>query len=142
MLLAVTAAGTLGPLTPQSDPLRRLRGWQELAADTSNVLRHHQATTVIADRRASAALLTWHFHGRGIEVLVHDADGVPTNHFEQNLAWTAQPARRLVMLDGRNTPPEIEGIIWSGGEPARSKTKISARRDRALYLHTGVETAD
>ena len=142
VLLAVTAAGTLGPLTPQSDPLRRLRGWQELAADTSDVLRHHQATTVIADRRASAALLTWHFHGRGIEVLVHDADGVPTNHFEQNLAWTAQPARRLVMLDGRNTPPEIEGIIWSGGEPARSKTKISARRDRALYLHTGVETAD
>ncbi|MEC9144861.1 MAG: glycosyltransferase family 39 protein, partial [Pseudomonadota bacterium] len=31
VLVAVTIAGSLGPLTPQSDPLRRLRGWQQLA---------------------------------------------------------------------------------------------------------------
>ena len=142
VLLAVTAAGTLGPLTPESDPLRRLRGWQELATDTSNTLREHDATTVIADRRASAALLSWHFHGRGIEVLVHDADGVPTNHFEQNLAWKAQTGRRLVMLDGRPVPPAIDGIVWTAGEAVLSQTRISAGRERTVYLHAGIETGD
>ena len=142
VLLAVTTAGTLGPLTPQSDPLRRLRGWQELASDTDAALRRHQAGTVIADRRATAALLSWHFHGRGIEVLVHDADGVPTNHFEQNLAWRRQPGRRLVVIDGREGAPTMPAMIWSVDAPVLSRTAISARRDRALYLHTGVEAAD
>jgi len=142
VLLAVTTAGTLGPLTPQSDPLRRLRGWQELASDTDAVLRRHQAATVIADRRATAALLSWHFHGRGIAVLVHDADGVPTNHFEQNLAWQRQPGRRLVVIDGREGTPALPAMVWSDDAPVLSRTAISVRRDRALYLHTGVEAAD
>ncbi|MEC7211406.1 MAG: glycosyltransferase family 39 protein, partial [Pseudomonadota bacterium] len=79
LLLGVTTAGSLGPLTPESDPLRRLRGWQILAADTGRALEAHGAATVIADRRATAALLSWHFHdsdigGEAITVLVIDAD--------------------------------------------------------------------
>ena len=31
MVLLITISGSMGPFTPQSDPLRRLRGWQELA---------------------------------------------------------------------------------------------------------------
>ena len=30
-LIIVTAIGSAGPLTPASDPLRRLRGWQDHA---------------------------------------------------------------------------------------------------------------
>ncbi|MGC6454887.1 MAG: ArnT family glycosyltransferase [Candidatus Puniceispirillaceae bacterium] len=138
-LVAVTAMGSLGLLTPQSDPLRRLRGWQELASDTHAALRRHQAGTVIADRRATAALLSWHFHGGGIEILVHDADGVPSNHFEQNMAWDRTPGRRVLLLDGRQTPPAMDGLIWSAGPVGLSRTSISAQRDRTLYLHAGVE---
>ena len=56
LLLAVTTAGSLGPVTPDSDPFRRLRGWQALAADTGAALEAHGAATVIADRRATASL--------------------------------------------------------------------------------------
>ena len=142
LLLAVTAAGTLGPLTPASDPLRRLRGWQDLAVDTSAVLRRHGSSTVIADRRATAALLSWHFHGGGIEVLVHDADGMPSNHFEQNMAWQPAPGRRLVVIDGNAEPPALPDMIWSDGTPVMSQTEISARRKRTLYLHSAVEAQE
>jgi len=142
LLLAVTTAGALGPLTPHSDPLRRMRGWQELAADTSAALSQHQATTVVADRRATAALLSWYFHGRDIEVLVHDADGVPSNHFEQNMAWRPEAGRRLVVIDGDKSSPSIPRITWSGEDPASSQTRISARRDRTLYFHIGIEDGD
>ena len=144
LVLAVTTAGTLGPLTPQSDPFRRLRGWQPLAMDAAAAMRSHDAATVIADRRASAALLSWHFHGTEIAggevtVLVVDADGHPGNHFEQNLAWEPVPGRRLILLDDRASPPPLDGVTWQAGTPALSQTVISHALTRRLYIHRGVE---
>ena len=140
VLAAVTIAGSLGPLTPQSDPLRRLRGWQQLADDAAAALAAHGAQTVVADRRAGAALLSWHFHEGEVEVLIHDADGIPSNHFETNAAWTPHPGRRLVTLSGSAEPPAMDGVIWSAAAPPVSDTQISRRRSRTLYLHSGVET--
>ena len=144
LVLAVTTAGSLGPVTPDSDPFRRLRGWQALAADTGAALEAHGAATVIADRRATASLLSWHFHdrrigGKPVTVLVIDADGRPTNHFEQNLAWQPVAGRRLVALDGRKAPPEMTGVDWQAGTPPLSSTAISRNRSRDLYIHKGVE---
>jgi len=139
-MLAVTLAGSLGPLTPDSDPLRRQRGWHQLATDSAAALARHDATTLIADRRASAALLSWHFHGTGIDVLVHDQDGVPSNHFEQNLAWTRQPGRRVISLGDNSVPPAIKDIVWVTSPPALiSAAGISHNHTRRLYLHQGVE---
>ena len=140
IILVVTLAGTLGPLTPQSDPLRRQRGWQQLATDTQAALTRHEATTVIADRRASAALLSWHFHGAGLTVLVHDEDGRPSNHFEQNLAWSHQPGRRLIRISDSIEPPRMDHVVWNlARQPGVSATPISRNRTRSLYLHQGVE---
>jgi len=140
VFVAVTIAGSLGPLTPQSDPLRRLRGWQQLADDTGTALAAHGAKTVVADRRAAAALLNWHFHDTEISVLIHDADGIPSNHFETNTAWTPRPGRRLVALNGRREPPEMRDVAWTiAGEPPVSDTPISRNRNRTLYLHSGIE---
>ena len=140
-LLAVTLAGSLGPLTPHSDPLRRQRGWQELATDVATALTRHDATTVIADRRASAALLNWHFHGTEVTVLIHDEDGVPSNHFERNLAWSPQPGRRLIALGDSLIPPDMKGVTWADPESAlTSATGISHNRARSVILHQGVES--
>ena len=139
VILAVTFAGSLGPLTPESDPLRRQRGWHQLALDTGTALTRHDAAMVVADRRASAALLSWHFHGTGIDVLVHDRDGVPSNHFEQNLAWTRQPGRRLIVLGDAITPPQMAGVSWISTPPHVSSAAISHNRTRRVYLHQGVE---
>lgn len=145
VILAVTLAGSLGPLTPDSDPLRRQRGWHQLASDSAAALIRHDATTIIADRRAAAALLSWHFHGTGINVLVHDEDGVPSNHFERNLAWardTRSPKsdRRLIVLGDEMTPPTLAGVNWiTVPPPLISTADISHNRTRRLYLHQGIE---
>ena len=145
VILAVTLAGSLGPLTPGSDPLRRLRGWSQLASDSAAALTGHDATTIIADRRAAAALLSWHFHGTGIDVLVHDEDGIPSNHFEQNLAWSRhpdpeQPGRRLIVLGENSVPPTMDGVIWVTAPPTLVSTAgISHNVTRRVYLHQGIE---
>ncbi len=145
VILAVTLAGSLGPLTPGSDPLRRLRGWSQLASDSAAALTGHDATTIIADRRAAAALLSWHFHDTGIDVLVHDEDGIPSNHFEQNLAWSRhpdpeQPGRRLIVLGENSVPPTMDGVIWvTTPPPLVSTARISHNVTRRVYLHQGIE---
>lgn len=140
-LIIVTAMGSFGPLAPQSDPLRRLRGWEALASDTANALAQHDAKIVVVDRRATAALLTWHFHTSDIEVLIRDADGIPSNHYEQNLAWEPVAGRRLVVLDGQATPPTMEGVSWQNQTTGKalSDVAISDRRTRRLYFHYGTE---
>tara|TARA_B100001093_G_scaffold267396_1_gene255737 strand:+ start:596 stop:2101 length:1506 start_codon:yes stop_codon:yes gene_type:complete len=139
ILVVICWTGQTGPLTPHSDPLRRLRGWQALAADTQLVLDAHGAQTVIADRRASAALLNWHLHGRDVDVLVHDHDGIPSNHFEANHPWTPQLGRPVVVLHTDDTPPSIDGISWDD-DATLSDVRISSNRSRSLYLFTGLET--
>ena len=149
-ILAVTLAGSLGALTPDSDPLRRQRGWHQLASDSAAALIRHDATTIIADRRAAAALLSWHFHGTGINVLVHDEDGVPSNHFERNLAWARDTRslksdrlksdRRLIVLGEEVIPPTLAGVNWIRVPPPLISTAdISHNRTRRLYLHQGIE---
>ena len=118
--------------------MRRLRGWHDLAVDTRAVLTTHDARTVIADRRASAALLHWHFHDSDITVLVHDDDGYPSNHFEANHPWAPTPGRRIVALHANETTPAIGTVLWNG-ETALSDTKIAQKRSRRLYLFSGTE---
>ena len=84
IILVASSSADMGPLTPKSDPLRRLKGWSMLADDVDAALAASGAQTVIANRRASAALLNWHFYQRDITILIHDADNIPSNHFEAN----------------------------------------------------------
>jgi len=137
-LLAVTIAGSMGPLTPASDPLRRLRGWEALANDLEPLLTTHQASRIIADRRATAALLHWHFYDRPITIMLHDRDGVPSNHFEANHSWQRNAGSPVLVLSGTATPPDMPFIQWQGS-PSLSRHLISENRSRDTYIHKGIE---
>lgn len=123
------AAGTLGPLTPQSDPLRRLRGWEALAQDVTATADKHAITTIIADRRAEAALLSWHLANSPYEVKVYDADGRPGSHFEMHHAITKNDKGPFLILTGADgILPEIyRPSAISAGE---SVVQISQKRVR------------
>jgi len=138
VFLMASMAGTLGPMTPKSDPLRHLRNWQLLAADIRPIIDAHEATLIVADRRASAALLSWHFYDQDVAIRVHDDDAIPSNHFEQNLAWSPQAGRRIIAIDGRDTPPALAGVTWQA-QSTISRHSISDRRNRSLYIYRGIE---
>lgn len=137
-LLIITMMGGLGPLTPLSDPLRRLRGWQQLASDLEPHLVAHKATRIIADRRATASLLSWHFHNRPVNIMVYDADGIPSNHFEANHSWQRVIGSPVLVLSSSIDAPAIPDIDWQA-TPTRSFTAISNNRVRDLYIHFGSE---
>ena len=139
IFLVASSSADMGPLTPKSDPLRRLKGWSMLADDVDAALaasgtdRHRQQV-------ASAALLNWHFYQRDITILIHDADNIPSNHFEANHPWRPQPGRHILMLSGTPDSPALDGVEWVGA-PVLSDVVISDNRRRITYLHYGREQA-
>tara|TARA_B100000989_G_scaffold260461_1_gene211046 strand:- start:2078 stop:3499 length:1422 start_codon:yes stop_codon:yes gene_type:complete len=138
LILLVTITGSMGSFTPQSDPLRRLRGWQQLATDIAPHIAAHDATVIIADRRATASLLNWHFYRSDLKILVHDDDGLPSNHFEANHSWSPQAGRRLIALTGGNVPPALPGVRWLM-PTATSQAPISHNRKRQFTIYRGIE---
>ena len=119
-------------------PLRRLKGWSILADDVDAALTATGTQTVITDRRASAAMLNWYFHRRDITILIHDADNIPSNHFEANYPWRPQSGRQILMLSGTPDAPSLDSVEWVG-TPELSEVVISDNHHRIIYLHHGRE---
>jgi hypothetical protein len=78
--------------------------------------------------------------------MVHDTDGVPSNHFEADHYWSAQPGRRLIALTGDSTPPSIPGVKWIAPTATSqmkshmmSQVTISHNRQRQLNIYRGIE---
>jgi len=82
--------------------------------------------------------LSWHFHGQDVTIMIHDRDGVPSNHFEANHSWQHRAGSPLLVLSGSSTPPIMPPIKWQGS-PSQSKIVISRNKSRDLYIHKGIE---
>ena len=126
----ILAAGSFGALTPKSDPLRRLRGWDELAIETDRLAREAEAKTLIAYSRASAALLHWHLGQYGYYIalpLGPNAAG-RGNHYQRSYPLDAASPRPWLALREGDTAP-LEPANWHGPID-RIAIPISHRRTR------------
>lgn len=140
IVIGVSITGSLGALTPASDPLRRLRGWEALATDIRDALDKHDASLIVADRRATAALMGWHFYNENIAIMVHDADGIPSNHYERNHAFdlVTTTTRNLIAVNGQAQTPNLPQVNWQAN-PAISEHVIATNRTRKLFLFAGTQ---
>ena len=123
------AMGDLGSLTPASDPLRRLRGWDQLATDVREQAQIHNTPIIIADRRAEAALLSWHLHDSPYQIKVLDEDGRPGSHFELRHALRPTDEGPFLILTGASGDLPKQFAVATG-PVGESITSISANRTR------------
>ena len=138
ILIIVTAIGSAGPLTPASDPLRRLRGWQDHADTLTPLIVATSATVIITERRGHAAYFHWLLRDLDIDVEIVDANGVAENHFEAAHGWQPQPGRGVILINGDPVPGHQQLINFNAA-PTSSKVRISSKRHRHLYFHPGIE---
>lgn len=117
LVLASTITGSLGILTPPSDPLRHLQGWETHHSDLSDFLTRHATHTIITDRRQTAAVLTYYFRHSQTQITIHDSDNTPGNYYEATRAWqqhTRQNAgENIVMVTEAATPPTLPHVTWT-----------------------------
>jgi 4-amino-4-deoxy-L-arabinose transferase-like glycosyltransferase len=136
----VSVTGYLGVLTPPSDPLRHLRGWDKHHTALIALISDHPVKMIITDRRGAAALMTHALRDSDLTVTIIDADGRPSNHFEASHPYQSRgKGDQVILMTEVETPPEIPDINWIGtiGE---SRVSISQTRNRHLYFHLGIES--
>lgn len=137
LLWLTSITGHLGHLTPASDPLRHLRGWDTHHADINAFMHQHPANIIITDRRVTTALLTHQFRDTDIRIRIHDADLIPSNHYEAYFRYIPSPENSPVLLVTENNQPlNIPGVVWTDARSV-SQTSISYRHNRILYLYAG-----
>lgn len=142
LFVIVTISGSFGPLTPASDPLRRLRGWDDHTAALVAMIDRTDATAIVTERRGHAAKFSWLLRELDVSVEMVDANAVPENHFEASHPWQPVEGRRIIVINGE---PEISDHFMLGGEidvigpPTATTVKISTKRTRQLYFHPGIE---
>ena len=136
IVICVTVTGQLGKLTPESDPLRRVRGWQALASDLETQIKINNIKTIIADRRATAAILKWYFHKDQLHITVYDSDNNPQNHFELKFNYNASLPSPIVAIVQNQQIPSIKGIDWIG-MIGTSNHQIARNRYRKYYFYLG-----
>jgi len=140
ILLAAVMAGSLGPLTPASDPLRRLRGWDTHVTDLQQVLEEWPAQAIVTERRGVAAKLFWGLRDHHIPVELIDVNRIADNHYEHRHPWRPTPGRKVILVN--ETLATDNNALIIDQHPHRSTIAISQRRERTLYFHPAVETGE
>jgi 4-amino-4-deoxy-L-arabinose transferase-like glycosyltransferase len=130
----ILAAGSFGIVTPKSDPLRRLRGWEVMAQKADRLAVQAGAGTLIAYSRASAALLHWHLADKGYYIalpLPEEASG-QGNHYQRSYPLNPTSPRPWLAINEGAMPPKYSPqylLDWQG-PLAKTSIKISHRRTR------------
>ncbi len=124
-------AGSLGIFTPESDPLRRLRGWSVLAEDTLQIASKTGANSVLASSRASAAALSWKLADSQLKIVVPAPESAPSNHYERTAPLGDDTPRPLIAItDIGKYPDQLDGWQMAG----RSSAQISRNRKREFQF--------
>ena len=124
--------GSLGIFTPDSDPLRRLRGWSVLAEDTAKIATETGAQSILASSRASAAALSWKLADTSFDIVVPAPIGAPSNHYQRSMPLRDETARPIIAITDIGKPPE-QRDGWQG-PIGTSSTQISANRKREYHV--------
>ena len=130
----ILAAGSFGVLTPKSDPLRRLRGWEVMAEKADLLAAEAGAGTLIAYSRASAALLHWHLADKDYYIVLplpKEASG-QGNHYQRSYPLNPTSPRPWLAINEGAMPPQYPPqypLDWQG-PLAKTSVKISTRRTR------------
>ena len=128
--------GSMGPLTPNSDPLRRLRGWDILYSDVKKIIKDRNIKTLVVSNRAQASLLFYYFRNDSelkniIDIVIPTNNIFKGNHYERNYPLTINIKYPILALtDFNKNPPRLikdwdENIGYS-------KVKISYDKYRKI----------
>ncbi len=141
--LNLTAAAVLGffflglpgfepPL--KSDPLRRLRGWDQTAAQLRPVLAAHPDAVWLTEDRKTMASLLYALRDLERRPLMWDYDGHPDHHYELTERYLPKPGDQVLLVAKWDNPfPILERFGTVDRLPA-VEVDIGAGESRRLHL--------
>ena len=117
----------------ESDPLRRMRGWEETAAGVSAAMRAHPGRTLLLDDRKTMAALLYYGRNAPWRPRMWDFDGRPDNHYELAARYRPRPGGRA-LLAARWNDPRIPAAFRTAVPAGEIRVDLGGGRERVLRL--------
>ncbi|HUB66089.1 MAG TPA: glycosyltransferase family 39 protein [Candidatus Methylacidiphilales bacterium] len=94
------------PLPPKLDPMSRVAGWSQIAAELGRLQQEQQADVLIADAYKEAAIFSFYLPGHEfIYTLRHQP---PATQYDFWPSYPMQPPHRALWITGEATPAALQ----------------------------------
>ena len=107
-LIMVSIFGNITQFGPKSDPLRKLKGWQDLSEIIIDKSEKYKVNHFVVNRRGIAAPLIYYLRDSNIQIRLIPIESHPKNHYELNYSLKKNEAKKIILISEKNTLP----VIW------------------------------
>ena len=120
----------------KSDPLRKLRGWPETAAQVAKAMRDHPGRILLIDDRKVMASLLYGLRDQPWKMMMWDYDGHPDHHYELTTRYLPKPGDKVLLVAKWDNPHPILARFAAAVPAGQVRVPIGAGRERVLHLFT------
>lgn len=120
----------------KSDPLRRMRAWEETAAPIIRAMESDPERILLTDDRKTMASLLYQLRNTPFRPLMWDYDGHPDHHYELTARYRPAPGDRVLLVVKWDNPHPILKQFKNHVRLPAIEVPIGAGRTRVLHLFT------
>ena len=121
IIILISMFGNISEYGLKSDPLRKLKGWENLSEIIIKKSKEHKVNYFIVSRRGIAAPLIYYLRESDIKIRLLPLDKSPKNHYELNYSLKKNESKKIIFIAEDNTIP----LIWKNfAEIKKLKTHI------------------
>ena len=120
----------------KSDPLRRMRGWPETAAQINKAMANHPDRILLTDDRKTMASLLYQMKDEPWQPVMWDYDGHPDHHYELTARYQPRVGDRVLLVAEWDKPLPILRHFRDTVRLAPVRVPISAQKERILHIFT------
>ena len=135
LIFVISITGNVAILNLNSDPLRKLKGWQSLSKDILNTIEKEKSNIILVDRRGVAAELFYYLRDQDIEIRVPKTSFSPANHYELKYSISNDESKKFYYLSENEVIPKVIKNHYIIKKIGISDNKISQQKSRVLYFY-------
>ena len=119
----------------KSDPLRKLRGWQETVQKVMTTMSNYPDYILLTDDRKVMASLIYGLRNTKYKPVMWDYDGHPNHHYELTARYRPQPEDQVILVAKWDYPHPILELFSSKKSLGKIEVFIGSNRKRRLHLY-------
>lgn len=127
------------PLTARLDPLKRARGWQELAAQVRPSFAAYPNAMLLADHRTIMAHLQYELRDLDLDAAAWAPYARPQDHYQLTIPLEDEQSSRPLILVTQNDPAEISSRFLRSTALAHIVVEVEPglKREASVVLLSG-----
>ena len=135
IILIISISGSLGFWHPNSDPLRKLRGWEKLSIEIKERIRFKDTEIVLTERRGVIAPLLYYLRNEKINLRILKASAKPINHYEKIFSISEEERKKFIFISEIKELPDTFKNNYLVLEESLHSVNVAKNKNRVFYFY-------